>query len=100
MMAIRLRVVDGVLIAICAARSVEKPGDVYLDDGQHHALGNKFSRDNHEMWGFDFPYQDEDIELVEREESNNANRDDWDQYFGNPEWDGNWPVESEKNKDE
>lgn len=80
-MAIRIRMVDGVMIALCAARSIEKPGDIYLDDGIHHALGNKFARDNHEMWGYDFPCQDEDIELVEREESKNPNREDWDKWM-------------------
>jgi hypothetical protein len=94
-MAIRLRVVDGVLIAICAARSVEKPGDVYLDDGQHTALGDKFARDYNEMFDVGLPTYEADLPLVEREESNNANRDDWDTTFGNPNWDGNWPVDGE-----
>lgn len=41
-MAIRLRVVDGQLVALCAARSVPQEGDTYLDDGQHYALAEKF----------------------------------------------------------
>lgn len=81
-MAIRLRVVDGVLIAICAARSVEKPGDIYLDDNAHHALGNKFSRDYHEMYAYDLPCRGVDADLVEQEESNNPARDEWDKVYG------------------
>lgn len=42
---IRIRRVGRRLVAICAARSVERPGDVYLDDNQHHALAEKFRRD-------------------------------------------------------
>lgn len=45
-MAIRLRKVKGHLVALCAAASVAKPGDIYLDDAQHEALVNKFARDN------------------------------------------------------
>lgn len=44
-MSIRLRKVNGILIALCAARSVEKDGDIYLDDNAHHALAEKFARD-------------------------------------------------------
>jgi hypothetical protein len=42
---IRIRRVEGITVALCAARSVEKTGDVYLDDDQHHALAEKFRRD-------------------------------------------------------
>lgn len=44
-MAIRLRQVDGVLVALCAAKSVEKSGDIYLDGNTHHALYEKFLED-------------------------------------------------------
>lgn len=44
-MAIRLRHVDGYLVALCAAATQAEPGDVYLDDGQHYALARKFDRD-------------------------------------------------------
>lgn len=44
-MAIRLREVDGILIALCALETDEMPGDLYLDDGQHYALSAKFWRD-------------------------------------------------------
>lgn len=42
---IRLRCVDGVLTALCAAETDEMPGDRYLDDGEHYALASKFARD-------------------------------------------------------
>lgn len=44
-MAIRLRTVDGVRVALCAAETDPMPSDVYLDDGDHYALAAKFSRD-------------------------------------------------------
>ena len=44
-MAIRIRVINGSTIAICAAKSEEKEGDVYLNDGVHHALTTKFGID-------------------------------------------------------
>lgn len=79
-MSIRLRrTADAGLIALCAARSVALPGDVYLDDEQHMALARKFWLD----------YPDSGIEVepekaaaTEREESNNANRASWDERFG------------------
>lgn len=46
-MAIRIREVDGHTIAICAARSRAKAGDLYLDDNIHHALTTKFRLDFH-----------------------------------------------------
>ena len=44
-MAIRIRVVNGCTIAICAAESQTKEGDIYLDDSAHHALSTKFGLD-------------------------------------------------------
>jgi len=44
-MAIRLRRVDGYLVALCAAATQAEPGDVYLDDNEHYALACKFDRD-------------------------------------------------------
>lgn len=82
-MAIRLRAVDGHLIAVCAARSVAKPGDVYLDDEQHHALAVKFDQD----FGSEYQVEpwsrtDPNVPLMAREESDNPARDDWDACFG------------------
>jgi hypothetical protein len=80
-MAIRLRLINGVWIAICAARSVEKEGDVYLDDGQHHALGDKFARDFDEMFELGLHTPQPTDTLVEQEESNNPNRNWWDSEY-------------------
>lgn len=45
-MSIRIRTVDGVRIALCAAETDPVPGDVYLDDGEHYALTAKFVHDH------------------------------------------------------
>ena len=44
-MAIRLRTVDGIRIALCATETDQKIGDVYLDDADHYALAAKFAQD-------------------------------------------------------
>ena len=44
-MAIRIRVVDGHTIALCAAEVGPRRGDLYLDDNIHHALSTKFGED-------------------------------------------------------
>ncbi|TIX28783.1 hypothetical protein [Mesorhizobium sp.] len=44
-MAIRLRTVDGVRVALCAAETDTMAGDVYLDDSDHYALAAKFRLD-------------------------------------------------------
>jgi hypothetical protein len=44
-MAIRLRTVDGVRVALCAAETDPMPGDAYLDDADHYALAAKFASD-------------------------------------------------------
>ena len=49
-MAIRLRIVKGEWAALCAAKSKEIIGDVYLDDGMHYALACKFTREHDVDW--------------------------------------------------
>lgn len=67
-MSIRIRRIGGVTVALCAARSIEKPGDVYLDDAQHHALAEKFSAD-FQSEGFNtYPLDKKGTLLREREE--------------------------------
>jgi len=44
--AIRLRMVDGHWVALCAAKTKAQAGDVYLDDNYHHALTTKFAIDH------------------------------------------------------
>jgi len=48
-MAIRIRKRDGCYIALCAAESNPKRGDVYLNDGMHTALTEKFTADFRSM---------------------------------------------------
>lgn len=84
-MAIRIRTVDGVRVAICAARSVPKWGDVYLNDGDHHALSVKFDLDFVSMYFLKEKscYADsEEARVMEQEESNNPNRVWWDSEYG------------------
>lgn len=54
-MSIRLRTIGGVRVALCAAVTESKPGDVYLDDGDHYALAAKFRKDWYGQTN-DFPY--------------------------------------------
>lgn len=82
-MSIRIRVVDGVTVALCAARSMAKDGDVYLDDAQHQALTAKFDADFAEMGlmtATDF--NDGSAAIRAREESNNPARAWWDSVYG------------------
>lgn len=44
-MSIRIRSSNGITIALCAVESDPQPGDIYLDDGAHHALTVKFEQD-------------------------------------------------------
>mgnify|MGYP001572500081 CR=1 FL=1 len=74
--------VDGILVALCADRSVEKSGDVYLDYGTHHALAVKFARDFHSLGFMDEVYANgnvPELALMEKEESDNTGREwhDW-----------------------
>lgn len=80
-MSIRIRVVGGITVALCAARSIEKPGDIYLDDAAHHALANKFATD-FASEGRMLPWDDVHASLRETEESNNPNREWWDKTYG------------------
>lgn len=93
-MAIRLRRTDDAgLIAICAARSIQKEGDVYLDDEAHAALSDKFDDDFRTM-GFlreniapppaDHPSYRR-LVAMQREESDNPNRKWWDQEYAAPQ---------------
>ena len=44
-MAIRIRNVSGVIVALCAAKTEHVKGDIYLNDSAHHALSTKFGVD-------------------------------------------------------
>jgi hypothetical protein len=84
-MSIRLRRIEGIgWVALCAARSVERPGDLYLDDNQDHALRQKCLRD-YLSEGLDIPPNLIDVDtaaVADREESGNQNREDWERTFG------------------
>ena len=49
-MSIRLRTINGIRVALCAARCEPLVGDVYLDDGEHYALAMKFRRDHQNLF--------------------------------------------------
>lgn len=44
-MAIRIREIDGETVALCAAKTKAKKGDVYINDAAHHALTTKCAVD-------------------------------------------------------
>ncbi len=48
-MAIRIRKADGRIVALCAAKSKAKKGDLYLNDGIHEALSVKYDLDYRSM---------------------------------------------------
>lgn len=80
-MAIRMRMVNGKFIAICAARSVGKDGDIYLGDVEHHALAEKFMEDFGSE-GYNIECFDKKASaLREQEESNNPARSWWDSVY-------------------
>lgn len=81
-MAIRLRRVDGITVALCAARSVEQKGDIYLDDNLHQALTQKFAIDFNSAWGLTLPVDADYAKRIAKAESNNANRTWWDETYG------------------
>lgn len=83
-MSIRLRTVDGIRVALCAARSMPKPGDLNLDDADHAALNIKFRADHASEDGLPIYACREQI-LSEMEESGNQNREWWDRQFLLPE---------------
>ncbi len=68
-MAMRLRIVrvvsdtgiDHVHVALCAAKTLPEEGDIYLDDGWHYAISQKYWRDYDEIDIVD----EEDIRIVE-----------------------------------
>lgn len=48
-MAIRIRKVNSKYVALCAAKSEAEEGDIYLNDGMHTALSDKFTKDFESM---------------------------------------------------
>jgi hypothetical protein len=60
-MAIRIRTINGVTVALCAAKSEAKEGDIYLDDNAHHALTTKFGLDFYSEGLLSNPLHDEKL---------------------------------------
>ncbi len=72
-MAIRIREIKGFTIALCAAETKEKPGDLYLDDNIHHALTTKFGLDFYSEGFLDNPMADPVlVKLMKKEKVNVA----------------------------
>ena len=69
-MAMRLRIVDGVKVALCAAKTLPQEGDIYLDDGWHYTISQKYWRDYDEINIVD----KDDIKLAERIEMPKPNK--------------------------
>jgi hypothetical protein len=75
-MAIRLRIVNNLPIALCAVESDPKEGDIYLDDGMHAALSTKFAQDFNNMFGdnmrYTLPVDPEQTELMKTQKVRDA----------------------------
>ena len=73
-MAIRIREINGVIVALCAAKTTPRVGDTYLDDNIHHALSTKFAVDFENEGLLPDPPVDEDIKslMLAEEMSRNA----------------------------
>ena len=80
-MSIRIRRVGMVTVALCAARSIGKPGDIHLDDAAHHALAEKFAADFQSEGYNTQPHYENETTLREQEESNNPMREWWDSVY-------------------
>lgn len=67
-MAIRIRIIGETVIALCAAKTASKKGDMYLDDNMHHALSTKFCMDLMEEGFLSVDLLDEGIKNLMLEE--------------------------------
>ncbi len=67
-MAIRIRTIKGLTIALCAACTKPKDGDIYLDDSVHHALSTKFSLDWYEEGLIGDPWADKELTALMKAE--------------------------------
>lgn len=62
-MAIRIRTVNRICIALCAAETDPKLGDLYIDDGQHYALAAKWAQD-YQGQTIDWNYPEEEAAMA------------------------------------
>lgn len=67
-MAIRIRKIDDHTIALCAAETKPKLGDLYLDDTIHHALATKFGLDWHKEGFLEKSLADEKLVILMEKE--------------------------------
>lgn len=75
-MAIRIRTINNCTIALCAAETDPKPGDIYLDDATHHALSTKFGLDfQSEGLIESAPVDNVLVELMEKEKVRDAKQE-------------------------
>jgi hypothetical protein len=77
-MSIRIRTVNGQVVALDAAKSAEKVGDIYIDDRTEKALLAKFGREHREariLFAYD------NLDLVIKEENQSA-LDWWEEAYG------------------
>lgn len=85
-MAIRLRTINGIRTALCAAETDAMEGDTYLDDGDHHALSAKYAHDwqgREICW--EYPEQWEAMESQKKRDAKDtieALIDSWDKIDG------------------
>lgn len=63
-MAIRLRILGDLTVALCAAETDARPGDIYLDDACHRALSTKFGLDWQSMGFIADPPIDQEISAL------------------------------------
>lgn len=68
-MSIRIREIEGETVALCAAKTEPKEGDIYLDDNAHHALTTKFAVDFESEEFYAGPVDELVKELMLKEES-------------------------------
>jgi hypothetical protein len=74
-MAIRIRCVDGVVVALCAAESDPMLGDHYIDDASHYALGAKFAQDWRGSLGLDLPEYPEEWAVMASQKKRDARKE-------------------------
>lgn len=67
-MAIRIRDIDGKTVALNARLTKEQDGDIYLNDGIHHALSTKFGVDFASMGFMDDSVADPILKKIMKDE--------------------------------
>jgi hypothetical protein len=83
-MAIRIRNVDGLVVALCAVETDAKDGDIYLDDNMHHALSTKFALDWESEGLLVNPPVDKDLQLIMEDQQVRCAEDElWNWLKGN-----------------